>query len=120
MLAEMLDRGEGHSVHRVGTDQFLDVQYIPVGRIFRACAGPQWPLDTRPPLLESSKARPAEQAFELLIGQAGIGDGDGALQGFELLPLNADANSFHPVDRKSTRLNSSHVKISYAVFCLKK
>src|SRR5690606_40013921 len=25
-----------------------------------------------------------------------------------------------PIDRKSTRLNSSHVKISYAVFCLKK
>src|SRR6266511_2570380 len=25
-----------------------------------------------------------------------------------------------PVDRKSTRLNSSHVKNSYAVFCLKK
>src|SRR5690606_27046235 len=24
-----------------------------------------------------------------------------------------------PLDRKSTRLNSSHVKISYAVFCLK-
>src|SRR5690606_3216024 len=26
----------------------------------------------------------------------------------------------HFLDRKSTRLNSSHVKISYAVFCLKK
>src|SRR5690606_41963800 len=26
----------------------------------------------------------------------------------------------HIEDRKSTRLNSSHVKISYAVFCLKK
>src|SRR5690606_41597890 len=26
----------------------------------------------------------------------------------------------HGLDRKSTRLNSSHVKISYAVFCLKK
>src|SRR5690606_32753729 len=26
----------------------------------------------------------------------------------------------HAVDRKSTRLNSSHVKISYAGFCLKK
>src|SRR5436309_5213100 len=26
----------------------------------------------------------------------------------------------HDRDRKSTRLNSSHVKISYAVFCLKK
>src|SRR3989442_8234807 len=25
-----------------------------------------------------------------------------------------------PQDRKSTRLNSSHVRISYAVFCLKK
>src|SRR5436309_15712471 len=27
---------------------------------------------------------------------------------------------FDAKDRKSTRLNSSHVKISYAVFCLKK
>src|SRR5207249_6957504 len=26
----------------------------------------------------------------------------------------------HSADRKSTRLNSSHVSISYAVFCLKK
>src|SRR5436309_12412138 len=45
---------------------------------------------------------------------------------------NAFAQPSHPVqsgfgkvqgatpDRKSTRLNSSHVKISYAVFCLKK
>src|SRR5436309_9077562 len=29
-------------------------------------------------------------------------------------------NSLATRDRKSTRLNSSHVKISYAVFCLKK
>src|SRR5207249_10583498 len=27
---------------------------------------------------------------------------------------------YQPLDRKSTRLNSSHVSISYAVFCLKK
>src|SRR2546427_9234241 len=27
---------------------------------------------------------------------------------------------FNPIDRKSTRLNSSHSQISYAVFCLKK
>src|SRR5258707_5453715 len=27
---------------------------------------------------------------------------------------------FHGIDRKSTRLNSSHANISYAVFCLKK
>src|SRR5690606_39764476 len=39
---------------------------------------------------------------------------------------NVNCKIFRPVvgdsfiDRKSTRLNSSHVKISYAVFCLKK
>src|SRR5688572_31953105 len=33
--------------------------------------------------------------------------------------LCAVARSFHS-DRKSTRLNSSHSQISYAVFCLKK
>src|SRR2546428_4198807 len=34
---------------------------------------------------------------------------------------NEDANrSVEQVDRKSTRLNSSHDQISYAVFCLKK
>src|SRR3712207_8494634 len=27
---------------------------------------------------------------------------------------------FYQIDRKSTRLNSSHANISYAVFCLKK
>src|SRR3712207_8776805 len=33
----------------------------------------------------------------------------------------ATAHTHHvPVDRKSTRLNSSHANISYAVFCLKK
>src|SRR5690554_5535340 len=31
-----------------------------------------------------------------------------------------DAFAFSSPDRKSTRLNSSHVRISYAVFCLKK
>src|SRR5690606_40794542 len=36
-------------------------------------------------------------------------------------PLSADIDKiFVHQDRKSTRLNSSHVKISYAVFCLKK
>src|SRR5256885_3685116 len=32
----------------------------------------------------------------------------------------ADARCRLPEDRKSTRLNSSHLVISYAVFCLKK
>src|SRR5436309_8924691 len=44
------------------------------------------------------------RALERHPHRAGGGRGSGAL----------------PQDRKSTRLNSSHVKISYAVFCLKK
>src|SRR5690606_41926354 len=38
---------------------------------------------------------------------------------FSNLIANLQATSV-PLDRKSTRLNSSHVKISYAVFSLKK
>src|ERR1035437_974505 len=43
-----------------------------------------------------------------------------------LLPVDGDLNAavleveFPDIDRKSTRLNSSHANISYAVFCLKK
>src|SRR5690606_40795698 len=35
-------------------------------------------------------------------------------------PVDRLARRLFETDRKSTRLNSSHVKISYAVFCLKK
>src|SRR5690606_16678415 len=38
--------------------------------------------------------------------------------GLQRLGILEDAEA--ALDRKSTRLNSSHVKISYAVFCLKK
>src|SRR5690625_5378705 len=38
-----------------------------------------------------------------------------------LEPTSGDAQLLgNSIDRKSTRLNSSHVAISYAVFCLKK
>src|SRR3712207_9544216 len=36
------------------------------------------------------------------------------------LPHHDGARRLLPRDRKSTRLNSSHANISYAVFCLKK
>src|SRR2546426_3799966 len=60
-----------------------------------------------------------------LVGAAGVGDRDfvdaplvlGDLcrdLRFESKPVRFD------LDRKSTRLNSSHLVISYAVFCLKK
>src|SRR5688500_19107041 len=40
----------------------------------------------------------------------------GGMRGVRLHTKPGDSN----VDRKSTRLNSSHLVISYAVFCLKK
>src|SRR5437773_4973600 len=44
-------------------------------------------------------------------------------EGFRPLIEARGVNVIHPdlaTDRKSTRLNSSHITISYAVFCLKK
>src|SRR3712207_7383644 len=37
-----------------------------------------------------------------------------------LIEVQSISKYFGQVDRKSTRLNSSHANISYAVFCLKK
>src|SRR5436853_2819649 len=40
--------------------------------------------------------------------------------GTRLLAVGTGEREVAPVDRKSTRLNSSHLRISYAVFCLQK
>src|SRR3712207_7593746 len=57
--------------------------------------------------------------------QSGIGDGQKTRDSYPLCEFEA----LHEIacrgtqvvpDRKSTRLNSSHANISYAVFCLKK
>src|SRR5690349_23305032 len=39
---------------------------------------------------------------------------------YSAVSRHARTRSWYRTDRKSTRLNSSHVEISYAVFCLKK
>src|SRR2546430_5986988 len=43
-----------------------------------------------------------------------------ATMGLEILEDAPDTAASSRIDRKSTRLNSSHSQISYAVFCLKK
>src|SRR5256885_13202227 len=74
---------------------------------------------------------PGLGGFELkLLDQAGnFGDSTGQItyDMFNMPVSNALAGTIDPVtgldacpDRKSTRLNSSHLVISYAVFCLKK
>src|SRR5947207_3949587 len=55
----------------------------------------------------------AEGNYDLLIISLGLDNFDG-------LRLCSQLRSLERTDRKSTRLNSSHTVISYAVFCLKK
>src|SRR2546422_4284695 len=59
-------------------------------------------------------AKPAE--IDRLLSEAGEID---ILVANAALPASGTLDSFS-IDRKSTRLNSSHGYISYAVFCLKK
>src|SRR3712207_7183000 len=53
-------------------------------------------------------------------GRAGALGQEGLERVFEAVSLGVDAAGEGAEDRKSTRLNSSHANISYAVFCLKK
>src|SRR3712207_7654413 len=49
-----------------------------------------------------------------VVGPVGLGRRD------RFASRTAEGEGWSAVDRKSTRLNSSHANISYAVFCLKK
>src|SRR5438132_10039862 len=49
-----------------------------------------------------------------------LGDGPGPVYHPQRTPTTRPPTSSPTPDRKSTRLNSSHTVISYAVFCLKK
>src|SRR3712207_8610085 len=69
--------------------------------------------DPGPPALRHHQSRGRRGASPLDRGVAREGVPDVALV---LLDQLAELR----VDRKSTRLNSSHANISYAVFCLKK
>src|SRR5699024_12363856 len=60
---------------------------------------------------EGVKVHPGDAVPPDVVPAAGL---DGPLQDGQVLVRH------HQLDRKSTRLNSSHVSISYAVFCLKK
>src|SRR5690606_42109102 len=66
-------------------------------------------------------ARPPQLVHDFVAGVDAVGAADAFhLQAVpDIDPGRTDRNAAE-ADRKSTRLNSSHVKISYAVFCLKK
>src|SRR5690606_16610812 len=86
---------------------------------------PQQQLDDDLARLQSSQAALAAARSQVQSAQAGITaansqviEAESAIEAARASVdrLQADIDE----DRKSTRLNSSHVKISYAVFCLKK
>src|SRR5207302_9174043 len=60
-----------------------------------------------------------QKCLQIFANSQGFGNQGAQIHGQKVFLQDL---SNHPVqeDRKSTRLNSSHVKISYAVFCLKK
>src|SRR5690606_39319004 len=90
LAAVLITAGEPVCQREVGVDDLL-AQHGPPGVA-------RWQLE----VLDEQRLEAVELAVRLSAGRRG---GSGR-------PFRGD--------RKSTRLNSSHVKISYAVFCLKK
>src|SRR3712207_8353457 len=83
---------------------------FPYTTLFRSCG----PLEALPHAADPDREDPGVQATHR---------GRGAQEALSLLHRGlprARRRLERPPDRKSTRLNSSHANISYAVFCLKK
>src|SRR5256885_11163847 len=71
--------------------------------------------DALPICAQGEIARVLARGGDKIIGLVLAGDG------FAAQGLHGEAlERYRRADRKSTRLNSSHLVISYAVFCLKK
>src|SRR2546426_6663064 len=81
---------------------------FPYTTLFRST--PQAALRAFPPVLFNRWTR------RRTPGMGAYQSAKSAVEGFKVTIIEPGA----PVDRKSTRLNSSHLVISYAVFCLKK
>src|SRR5438132_2255041 len=93
--------------------------FFPYTTLFRSDHGVQVHVQLEAELVERQLGE--DLVGEQLLEALGVGDpllGDVAPLDDEILPeLTLDQLR---LDRKSTRLNSSHTVISYAVFCLKK
>src|SRR5690606_40202689 len=72
-------------------------------------------LNVHVKVIEGSKER--IQVFKGVVIRR---QGGGIRETFTVRKVSFGVGVERTLDRKSTRLNSSHVKISYAVFCLKK
>src|SRR3712207_7197027 len=71
-------------------------------------------------LFRSDNASGGEGMFLDLADSLRGGEGTGAPMYYDVRGPRGARKVNYWLDRKSTRLNSSHANISYAVFCLKK
>src|SRR5690606_13204587 len=105
-------RAVGHA--RLEEALELEVVHGVVGVVGRGVAGEALAA-TEEDLLTTQLLLGGEARIQLAVDDAQLGGGREVQDGLEL------GHVVHlAANRKSTRLNSSHVKISYAVFCLKK
>src|SRR5690606_22441781 len=91
---------------------FILYQYVSAKQYFENQTSKMERLETEVAQLEDSIQ--TITLDKLNLQYFSLENNDDALSYYDHLALE------NPSDRKSTRLNSSHVKISYAVFCLKK
>src|SRR5205814_9532524 len=90
---------------------------FPYTTLFRSGGAPGWPASPPRDSLEFPPPPPATRSRE--PSEPGASAGSGRTSDAPPPPA-ALGTMKPPLDRKSTRLNSSHLGISYAVFCLKK
>src|SRR5688572_31536328 len=81
---------------------------FPYTTLFRSCGAFVFRVGSNLPQGVMNSTQAVKDETVIYTSMAGKGD------------YYIDANVLGNLDRKSTRLNSSHSQISYAVFCLKK
>src|SRR5205085_10994162 len=87
---------------------------LPISDPLMTLRSPVWPIVAEVQLTPLSEHR-----REYLTYEGPISGNRGDVKRVASGRYDLAGDTFH-VDRKSTRLNSSHSQISYAVFCLKK
>src|ERR1035441_4320937 len=87
----------------------LALTYGSPSAVYAADISGTWVAKTENPMMGA-----VECVYELKV------DASGKITGTQRMPFGDSPIIDGRIDRKSTRLNSSHLGISYAVFCLKK
>src|SRR5690606_41773833 len=107
---------------------YVDFRYLLYIHMLSTAIQPLSLHDALPILINAGSQRAAQAALRSMQGEfsARVNAARAALTGLRVYVEAAidfpeeEIDFLGSQDRKSTRLNSSHVKSSYAVFCLKK